>query len=201
MSKLFKVVVATLVMILGATNSTTAQTKKQKQKPKVIREAPDIEYPADPEDPFYEMTVGLPDVDKIELFYVTLRQKDQTPNTQPNTAETGEFPLSGLAGKEYQISDQNTLAGEAAKDFAAQWRRLLRGPGAGCFMPAYSIRFWAKDQILLETEVCYHCHNVRITENGRSEIRGFNAEGKSGKDLLERLKELLPESDTNRNHQ
>jgi hypothetical protein len=195
MSKLFKIAVAGLVVILGTTNSTSAQTKKQRKKPKVIQVTYAVEYPADPEDPFYKMTVGLPHVDKVELFYVTVRRKDQAPKTQPNTVEREESTLG-----EFEITAQNTLRGEAAEDFAAQWRKLLCGPGAGCFAPAYGIRFWAKDQILLETHVCYLCRNLKIPENGRSEIRGFNAEGKSGKELLKRLKELLPESDTDRNH-
>lgn len=202
MSKLFQVVVAAVVIIAGITNSASAQTKIQKKKPKVIQvtTAPAIEYPADPEDPFYKMTVGLPAVDKVELFYLGWRQKDQTTDTQPDTVEKDEFPLEGNIRYQYQISDQNRLEGEAAEAFAAQWRKLLRGPGMGCFAPAYAIRFWAKGQIALETHICYHCHNLTIPKGGRSEIGGFNSEGKSGKDLLERLKELLPKSDTGRNH-
>ncbi|HKQ92291.1 MAG TPA: hypothetical protein VJZ77_16645 [Blastocatellia bacterium] len=199
MNKLFKFAVAALVVILVTTNSTSAQTRKQRKKPKVTQATIAIEYPADPEDPFYQITVGLPDVDKVELFYVTLRRKDQTPKTQPNTVETEETPFGGIVGNEYQIAAQNTLRGEAAKDFATQWRKLLRGPGAACFAPAYRIKFWAKDQMLLGTDVCYHCRNITTPENGRREIRGFNAEGASGKELLKRLKELLPESDSNRN--
>lgn len=191
MSKLFKIVVAALIVIIGITNSTSAQTKKQRKKPKVAQAIIAIEYPADPEDPFYKMTVGLPEVDKVELLYVTPRRKDHAPKTQPNTVEREEPPFGQV-----EITAQNTLRGEAAEDFAAQWRKLIRGPGAGCFAPAYGIRFWAKDQILLETNVCYHCRNLIIPGDG---IRGFNAEGKSGKELLKRLKELLPESDPDRN--
>jgi hypothetical protein len=199
MNKLFRIAVAALVVILGTTNSTSALTRKQRKKPKVTQATIAIDYPADSEDPFYKMTVGLPNVDKVELFYVTLRRKDQTPKTQPNTAETEEIPFGGIVGNQYRIAVQNTLRGEAAKDFAAQWRKFLRGPGAACFAPAYRIKFWAKDQILLDTDVCYHCRNITIPENGHREIRGFNAEGASGKELLKRLKELLPESDSDRN--
>jgi len=194
MSKLFKIVVAALIVILGTTNSTSAQTRRQRKKPKVTQATIAIEYPADPEDTFYKMTVGLPEVDKVELIYVTARRKDHAPKTQPNTAEREETTLGHV-----EITAQHTLRGEAAEDFAAQWRKLLRGPGAGCFAPAYGIRFLAKDQILLETNVCYLCGNLLLPGNGRPEIWGFNAKGKSGMELLKRLKELLPESDPDRN--
>jgi hypothetical protein len=196
MSKLFKILVAALIVILlGIVNSAAAQARRQRKKPKVIQVTYPIEYPADPETPFYKMTVRLPAVDKVELLYVIPRRKDHTSETQPNTVEREE-PSFG----QVEITAQNTLSGEAAEDFAAQWRKLLRGPGAGCFAPAYGIRFWAKDQILLETNVCYHCRNLLLPGNRNTEIWGFNAEGKSGKELLKRLKELLPESDTDRNH-
>ena len=60
MNKLFEFAVAALVVILGTTNSTSAQTRKQRKKPKVTQATIAIEYPADSEDPFYKMTVGLP---------------------------------------------------------------------------------------------------------------------------------------------
>src|SRR5262249_19167030 len=158
-----------------------------------------MEYPAAPDDPFYKMTVGLPTVDKVELVFVTPLSKDQASGAQPKTVEI-EGAFSGVPGAQFQIASQNILRDDAAEDFASLWRKILHGPGAGCFAPAYSIRFWAKDQMLLVTNVCYHCHNITIPENGSVEIRGFNAEGKSGKELLKRLKELLPKSDTDRNH-
>jgi hypothetical protein len=200
MGKLFKIIGATLVIILGATNSIAAQTKKQRKKPKVTPTSIAIEYPADPEDIFYKMTVGLPDVDKVELFYITLRGKDQIPNTQPNGVDIKGIPFGGVPGYQYQIAAQNTLRGEPAEDFAAQWRKLLLGPGAGCFAPAYQIKFWSKDRELLVTNVCYHCRNLTLPGTGSVEILGFNAEGKSGKEMLKKLKELLPESDTDRKH-
>jgi hypothetical protein len=201
MSKLFKIVVSALaVILLGTANSTSAQTKKRREKIKTTQSGASIdyltEYPADPDDPFYKMTVELPTVDKVEVTYITHLRKDQIPNARTKTGETGQVLNGGIPGERFQIAAQNVLIGEAAEDFAAQWRKLLRGPGAGCFAPAYGVRFWAKDRILLETNVCYHCHNLIIPGDG---IRGFNAEGKSGKELLKRLKELLPESDSNRN--
>jgi hypothetical protein len=201
MSKLFKIVVSALaVILLGTANSTSAQTKKQREKIKTTQsrvsiEYP-IEYPADPDDPFYKMTVELPTVDKVEMIYITHLRKDQMPDDQTKAGETGQVLNGGIPGERFKIAAQNVLIGKDAEDFAAQWRKLLRGPGAGCFAPAYRITFWSKDRILLETNVCYHCRNLIIPGNG---IRGFNAEGNSGKELLKRLKELLPESDTDRN--
>jgi hypothetical protein len=114
MGRLFKIIGATLVIILGATNSIAAQTKKQRKKPKVTPASIAIEYPADPEDIFYKMTVGLPDVDKVELFYITLRGKDQIPNTQPNGVDKKGIPFGGVPGYQYQIVAQNTFRGEPA---------------------------------------------------------------------------------------
>src|SRR5215470_10898507 len=204
MSKLFKIVISALaVILLGTANSTSAQTKKQREKIKTTQSRVSIEYlteyRADPDDPFYKMTVELPTVDKVEVIYITHLRKDQIPNAQTKTGETGQVLNGGIPGERFQIAAQNVLIGGAAEDFAAQWRKLLRGPGAACFAPAYRIKFWAKDQILLDTDVCYHCRNITIPEDGRREIRGFNAEGASGKELLKRLKELLPESDSDRN--
>jgi hypothetical protein len=195
MSDLFKVIGVALVIILGITSSTSAQTGKQRKKVKITWTEV-VEYPSDPETHFYKMTAGLPDVDKVELFYVSPGQKGQASKTQPYSGEIKEFPFWRNVGGQHQIT-RNILEGKAAEDFVAQWRKLLRGPGAGCFAPAYGIRFWAKDQMLLETEVCYHCRNLTIPGEG---IQSFNAAGKSGKDLLVMLKKLLPESDTGRNH-
>jgi hypothetical protein len=110
------------------------------------------------------------------------------------------IPFGVVPGYQYQIAAQNILRGGPAEDFAAQWRMLLLGPGAGCFAPAYQIKFWSKDRELLVINVCYHCRNLTLLGTGSVEILEFNAEGKSGKELLKKLKELLPESDTDRKH-
>lgn len=151
--------------------------KKEKAKPVVVAVAP--EFPAEPNDPFYKFTVGLETVDKVELMYLSAEGKEV---------------IIDATGTKIKIASRATLTGSAAEEFAALWRKLLRGNGAGCFAPAYSIRFLAKDKELLGTNVCYHCRNLLLPGENGSGITGFNARGKSGQELLKKLQELLPES-------
>lgn len=195
MSKLFNTSFAFLLMILiGIFSQSTAQTKKQeKKKPKIIQVAPVIEYPAEPGDPFYKATVGLPIVDKVEVLYITHIEKYEA---LPVPSDNVEIRKASL-GHGYDVITKKVLKDKAAEDFAKQWRRLLRSNGAGCYTPAYAMKFLAGDRVLLETGVCYHCRNIVIPGNTGQEIRGFNAEGKSGQELLKTLQQLFPESKAN----
>jgi hypothetical protein len=56
------------------------------------------------------------------------------------------------------------LADEAIK-IASLWRGLKPGNGAGCIAPAYALRFYKEDKLLLASEVCFHCCNMVLPDN------------------------------------
>lgn len=175
-----KIVLLAIVLLIipSETLAQSKKSKKEKEKPVTSVTILD-EFPADSDDPFYKFTVGLGAVDKVELMYMSANGEEVTIDEE---------------GTKIKIASKATLTGSDAGKFAALWRKLLRAPGAGCFMPAYLIRFWAKDKLILGTNVCYHCRNLLIQGKNGTEIRGFNATGKSGQELLKKLQELLPES-------
>lgn len=174
------------IALLSLPSEVLGQAKNpKKEKAKPVVAVVDPEFPAEPNDSFYKFTVGLGAVDKVELVYLTFVPEDQP--------DKGAEEVD-LVGGRRRVSSRNVLTGNVAEEFAALWRKLLRGSGAGCFAPAYGVRFWAGDKVLLDTYVCYHCRNLLIPVDDRVEIRAFNAVGKSGQELLKKLQEFLPES-------
>ena len=60
----------------------------------------------------------------------------------------------------------------------------------GCFAPAYLLRTYVEDKLYFESIICFHCHNLMLSEDG--EFWGFDAGGKEGQELLSAIKALLP---------
>ncbi len=162
------------VIVLGISIVADAQkrTKRRKSKPKAV-ETYVVAESWEPErgSLFFKQTRQLPDVTRVELRLI----------------RNGKDQVRVLASK--------ILLNDEAKQFTKVWRGLKRGVGAGCFVPAYQLKFYSNDQLLLETDVCFHCHNLTLPNGGLFEHWGFDADGKSGQALLKSLKALLPTND------
>ena len=85
-----------------------------------------------------------------------------------------------------QIKEQNnqllvlsskTLLGDDAEHFAMLWRRLKRGPGAACFEPAYNVKFFSNETLLLDSEVCFGCDNLTLPNGASSKQWGVDFHG------------------------
>jgi hypothetical protein len=160
-----------LTVLVGASVLADAQdgTKSRKSKRK-----PDETWMAvnswEPEEgsPFFKYTRQLPVVTRVELRLVR--------------SEQGQAHI--LASK--------VLLNDEAEQFARVWRGLRRGGGSLSFTPEYQLEFYSGDELLLKTDVCFHCRNLTLPNGGNHQEWGFDAKGKTGQALLKLLKALLP---------
>jgi hypothetical protein len=167
------------VIVLGV--SIVADAQKRTKGRKSNRKAVETYVVAESWEPekgslFFKYTRQLPDVTRVKLRLIR-NDKDQV-----------------------RILASTILLNDEAAQFAKVWRGLKRGVGAGCFVPAYQLKFYSNDKLLLETDVCFHCHNLTLLNDGLFEHWGFDADGKSGQALLNSLKALLPANDGLTNH-
>ena len=168
MTKLFNFSVVLVVMVLAI--SVAAQPKSKHRKHKRI--PPGNGYSVGSWEPeegsaFLVYTKKLPVVTKIELRQITKHENQLT------------------------ILSSRTLLGDEAERFATMWRRLKRGPGAGCFVPAYNIRFFSNESLVLDTQVCFGCDNITLPDGVSNKQWGFDGRGPEGQALLAVLKFLL----------
>lgn len=126
---------------------------------------------------FLQSVTNLSAVDKVEILAVEwLRtERKDIDCTQPDIV-CSMFPGKILASK--------TFSGENANKISDLWRDLKNGNGAGCFAPAYVLRFYQNDTLLLMTDVCFHCCNVTLPGTGIRSICGNEKAFVSFKDLV-----------------
>ncbi|HEV7842650.1 MAG TPA: hypothetical protein VGO69_03095, partial [Pyrinomonadaceae bacterium] len=110
-------------------------------------------------DSYREYVTELPAAERVEILAVGWIATDEWRNvdcTKPDVLcyLPHKFPSKILASK--------MLAGEEANIASMLWRRLKPGNGAGCFSPAYVLRFYTHGEILLTAEVCFHCCNIAL---------------------------------------
>ena len=112
----------------------------------------------------YEMYVTkLPAVDKVEILAIEGLNREDIDCTRPNII-CSKYPGKILASK--------TLVDGDAKRLGNLWRKLETGNGAACFSPAYVLRFYRKDKLVLMTDVCFHCCAISLPANGNASICG-----------------------------
>ena len=116
---------------------------------------------------FRAYTTSLPAVTKIELHRITKHDG------------------------QVQILSSKILLDDEAEQFAKLWRRLKRGSGAGCFVPAYNVKFYSGKSLVLDTEVCFGCDNLTLPNGASSTQWDFDGSGPEGRALLSALKTLL----------
>ena len=116
---------------------------------------------------FLVYTRKLPTVTKIELHQITKHDG------------------------QVQILSSKTLLGDDAEQFANLWRHLKRGSGAACFVPAYNVKFYSGESLVLDTEVCFGCDNLTLPNGASNKQWGFDGNGPEGQALLSALKTLL----------
>lgn len=177
-----------VVLILSFGGIADAQKRSKNRKTKRTRIGTGVvaeRWEPEENSIFYKFTRALPKVDKVELYLVgSIRGVEVADNalSVPGIYK-GRFRVRTVASK--------TLLDSDAEQFAQIWRGLKRGNGGGCFTPAHYIRFYSSGQLLFETSVCFHCHNLTLPNGENNEPWGFDVDGKSGQELLNALKGLL----------
>lgn len=126
----------------------------------------------------YVKTLPLPD--KVDILTINLLPLDNPQSIDCSDPKILCHPLNGLPVK---MLNSISLKGRDAEKVATLWRRLEPGNGMGCFGPAYLLRFYNQDKLLLDTEVCFHCCNITLPNYGIVSIcgnkRAFNTFKKS----------------------
>ena len=113
---------------------------------------------------FLPYTRNLPAIDKIELF--ELKQKDDQ--------WTGEI----LATRVFK--------GAEARKIAALWRgQNYNQHVSACHQPAYAIKFYAHDKLLVYASVCWSCNNIRFMTPALNGEQNFAGGDKRGEQLSE----------------
>ena len=163
-------ILTTLVLAVFVVGSVLAQNKRRHRKHKSIpvgTGTSPISWEPEEGSAFRAYTRNLPAVTKIEL--------------QQITKHDGQV----------QILSSKILVDDEAEQFAKLWRRLKRGSGAGCFVPAYDVKFYSGESLVLDTEVCFGCDNLTLPNGASSTQWGFDRSGLEGRALLSALKTLL----------
>jgi hypothetical protein len=110
---------------------------------------------------FEKYVVSLTAADKVELLAVRVLSSNEIKDVDCHRAD--------IICKRFmpqQVVAAKTLSGVDANLISMRWRKLRPGNGAGCFGPAYILRFYQRDELLLETDVCFHCCNITLPGAG-----------------------------------
>ena len=117
-------------------------------------------------------TRDLPAVDKVELLKLEKKGDSWT-------------------GK---IEASKTLKANEAQKFAKLWRQQNYEPiSAICHLPAYAVKFYAKDKLLTYATLCWDCNNIAFEEPRLDKTQGFAGDGSKGQKLLQIFKGAFPE--------
>jgi len=129
----------------------------------------------------YKYTRSLAEIDRVEISEVSFGR----------TADSKAY--------ETKVINSVTLKGSEAARFMAIWRNLNSGVGAGCFSPAYLVKLYSGEVLLVGSTICFHCHNLTLPvgeSSESSEIHPFDADGPTGRKLLKAIQDALAKSST-----
>ena len=168
MAKLFAVTLA-LILLSPAPSPGVQKRGTRKRAGKVSTGAVATGWTPAKGSLLYRYTRELPRVDKVEVSEVRRARGDS----------------------QTKVLASATLQGEAAEGFTQVWRNLNAATGAGCFSPAYNVKFYSGEQLLFGSTVCFHCHNLTLPDEGRGVINAFDASGESGQALLKAIQSAL----------
>jgi len=117
-------------------------------------------------------TLDLPTIDKVELIKLKTN---------------GDF-WNG------EIEAVKVLEGVATQDMATLWRSQTYLPySAICHLPAYAIRFYEKEKVILYATLCWQCDNIGFELPKLKATQGFGGRDKKGQKLLAVFREAFPE--------
>jgi hypothetical protein len=71
-----------------------------------------------------------------------------------------------------------------ARQFVKLWRNLPTGTRKKCCAPAFRLRFFSEQTVLLDVSVCWHCHTIGMVAEGESDYIGFDASASAPQKLL-----------------
>lgn len=90
-----------------------------------------------------------------------------------------------------------TVPESVAKRFAKLWRNLPDGSKMKCYAPAFRLRFFAGQNVLVDASVCWHCNTIGILEENEVYYIGFDSTAPASQKLLHLLQEMFAEQPEN----
>ena len=112
--------------------------------------------------------------------------------------EVVPVPAGGLAKesrshRRMRFEGTVALRGEAAQEIAALWRALPDAEAIAAFhYPAFVLRVFAADCLVLSVSLCWMCHNAVGTTPAGPLSMLFDGDSEIARALLARLDELSP---------
>ena len=94
-------------------------------------------------------TRQLPPIDRVELFLLT---------SDPNVEANEDFHTGYFMG----VTDQRTVSGKRAEEFAAIWRAQEYENEVYDLVPHYAVRMYEGDKLILESTVHFLFKTVRL---------------------------------------
>ena len=119
-------------------------------------------------------TKRLPSIDKVELLKI------------------GSI---GEGGEIHSIAETKSIRGKRAQNIASAWRSQSFDLyySAMCHQPAYAIKFYSGNRVVLYASICWECHNIVILEPIVSG-QGFKSNSRVAKMLLSFFREAFGKS-------
>jgi hypothetical protein len=174
-----------IILLVGtyvvAGSDVCAQSKSKGLKPRygtIVR----YEWPPEKGSPFYKLTRELPRISKIEISQVR-SALHPGPLAENETLFRPNIRLHVLATK--------TVTERDSRNIIRLWRRLNQASSNACDSPAYWLKFYSLDGLVLETVLSFGCRNLVVSGG---DWFGFHADGPAGKALLRKLEALFPQS-------
>ena len=126
----------------------------------------------------------LPQVDRVEVSVLASGKASAT-NGIPSRVD-------GLSY--YPIAVQKMLTGQEAKEFRNKWRAMTfwYGFSALCHEPAYGLRFFNGQELLLETTFCWKCSNFQVPTPLGYGFMGFDSDKPQAVAFWRLLQEHIP---------
>lgn len=123
-------------------------------------------------------TRDLPEIDKVELLKLKVN------------GDLWDGAIESL----------KTLTGKEAQDVASLWRRqVYRQYQVACHLPAYGVKFYSGDKLLVQASVCWQCNNIGFQTPDMNGTQYFEGDGRLGQQLLSVFRKAFFEPTNYRN--
>jgi hypothetical protein len=103
--------------------------------------------------------------------------------------------LQSSSAREYMkiAKDAPTVhvQGEVAQQIAHLWRQLPTGQEARCHIPPFGLRFYRRNELLVQGSVCWGCNNIFGEESGESFAYAFDGQHAYSQLLFALLENIL----------
>jgi hypothetical protein len=126
----------------------------------------------------------LPEADRIEISALG----------KSGATATNGFPSRVAGVSVHHIGQQKTITGEQATEFRKKWTSMMFwwGFSAMCHEPAYGLRFFRGQSLLLEMTVCWKCSNFEVPTPLGYRFMGFDEKRPEAESVRRSLQEHLP---------